>query len=154
MAKKKKNQTPTIENRKARFKFQILETYEAGMSLLGAEVKSIRQGQISLQEGYVKISNGNVFLHGAHISPFEHMSSHQQPDPVRNIQLLLHRKEIRKLAVNTDQNGLTLVPLKVYFKCGKAKLLLGVAKGKKMFDKRQDLKKKSIEKNLRKKYNI
>jgi len=154
MKKKKANKTPSIENRKARFKYQILDTFEAGMSLMGSEVKSIRLGQISLQEGYVVIKRFEAFLMGSHIAPFEQAGLHQQHPPIRQIRLLLHKKEILKLKVKTEQDGLALIPLKIYFTRGKIKLSLALGRGKKLFDKRQDLKTKAIEKNLRKKFKI
>lgn len=149
MAKKEKNHEPTIENRQARFKFQIFETFEAGMVLRGNEIKSFRDSSVSLQEGYVHVHNGELLLEGVHVTPYKHISSHSTMEPVRSIRLLMHRREINHLESETKLKKLTIAPLKIYFKKGYAKVLIGLARGKKAADKRQDIKKKDIERSLR-----
>lgn len=131
-------------NRKARHEYEILETYEAGMELKGPEVKSLRDGGVSFQDAFARVDGGEVWLHSLHISPYEQANRFNQ-DPVRPRRLLLHRNQIRQLAVQTDEKGLTLVPLEIYFKRGYAKVLLAVARGKKLHDKRETLKRKQQE---------
>jgi len=128
-------------NRKARHEFEIMETFEAGMVLRGAEVKSLRDGQVSFQDAYARIKNGEVWLHSLHISPYE-QATHQQMDPTRTRKLLLHGHEIRKLVGSVEEKGRTLIPLEIYFKRGYAKILLALARGKQLHDKRRDLKRK------------
>ena len=135
-------------NRKARHEYTILDTIEAGLVLRGAEVKSLRQGNASLVEGYAGIKNGEVWLIGVHINPYEH-GSLADHDPLRPRKLLLHRKEIRKLHARIGERGLTVIPLKLYFKNGVAKVLLGIARGKKEHDKRQDISKRDAERAIR-----
>lgn len=147
---KKENLSPTIENRQARFKFQVFETFEAGMVLKGTEVKSIRDSAISIQEGYVHVFKGELLLEGVHITAYNHHSTHTQAESVRSIHLLMHKHEIDKLAMEMKLKKLTVVPLKIYFNKGRAKVLIGLARGKSSVDKRQDIKKRDIEKNLRK----
>ena len=125
-------------NRKARHEFTIEDTFEAGISLTGTEVKSLRDRRCSLQDGYAVIRDGTVILKGAHIAPYEQGASHNV-DPLRDRQLLLHRGEIRKLTTKLQERGFTLVPLSIYFKRGKAKVELGLAKGKTTYDKRRKL---------------
>ena len=149
---KEKNHEPTIENRQARFKYQIFETFEAGMVLRGNEIKSFRESSVSLQEGYVHVHDGTLLLEGVHITPYEYQSTHVPREPVRSIRLLMHRREIDNLASEMKLKKQSIVPLKIYFKKGYAKVMIGLARGKKYEDKRQDLKKKDIEKNLRRKY--
>lgn len=131
-------------NRKARHEYEVLETYEAGMELKGPEVKSLRDGGVSFQDAFARVDGGEVWLHSLHISPYEQANRFNQ-DPVRPRRLLLHRNQIRQLAVQTDEKGLTLVPLEIYFKRGYAKVLLAVARGKKLHDKRETLKRKQQE---------
>ncbi|MCB0272179.1 MAG: SsrA-binding protein SmpB [Bdellovibrionales bacterium] len=152
--KKEKNTSPTIENRQARFKFSISETFEAGLELKGSEVKSIRASQISLQEGFAFSKKGELFLDGVHIAPYEQTGTHDQHPQIRKIRLLLHKREIIKISQKLDQEGLALIPLKIYFHHQKAKILLGLGKGKKLFDKRQDARKNEIEKSLRKNFKL
>ncbi len=150
MAKaQEKNHQPTIENRQARFKFQVFETFEAGMVLKGNEIKSIRGSSISLQEGYVHVHNDQLLLEGVHITPYKHQSTHSALEPTRSIRLLMHRNEIDKLKMEVKLKKQTIVPLKIYFKKGYAKVLIGLARGKSTVDKRHDIKKKDIERNLR-----
>jgi len=138
-------------NRKARHDYTILDTYETGIVLTGTEVKSLRQGNANLSDGYALIKNGEVWLVGMHINPYE-QGSYANVDPLRTRKLLLHRKEIRKIAGRLTDKGLTLVPLKVYFKNSMAKILLGVAKGKREYDKRQDIAKRETERRIRQRY--
>ncbi len=135
------------KNRKAFHDYHILETYEAGMSLAGTEVKSLREGKANLKESYVIIKNNEAFLFNCHISPYSHGNT-QNHDPVRTRKLLLHRKEIDKLWGNISQKGLTVVPLKLYFKAGKAKLEIGLAKGKKQYEKRDSIKEKEANREI------
>lgn len=133
MSKKKPSTAnPTIaENRKARFEYFIEETYEAGIALQGWEVKSLRAGRAQLKEAYVFIKDGEAFLFGAHISPLPTASTHVLPDPIRTRKLLLNRAEIDRLVGAVERRGYTLVPLEMYWKNGRAKLRIGLAKGKK-----------------------
>jgi SsrA-binding protein len=138
-------------NRKARHEYTILETYEAGIVLKGTEVKALRQGNASLVDGYAVIRGAEVWLSGMHITPYEH-GSYANVDPLRERKLLLHKDEIRKLVSRTREKGLTLIPLKVYFKNNRAKIQLGLCKGKKTYDKRHDIARREIERDLRRKY--
>jgi SsrA-binding protein len=128
-----------VENRRARHNFAIEETYEAGMALKGTEVKALREGKGQIAEAYAMVVGNEVFIHGMHISPYSGQSTHEAVDPVRTRKLLLHRKEIDRIAAATQQKGKTLVPLRVYFTHGIAKIELGIAVGKKTYDKRQDI---------------
>jgi len=125
-------------NRKARHEFTIEDTYEAGIALTGTEVKSLRDRRCSLQDGYAVIHDGIVLIKGVHISPYQQGALHNV-DPLRDRQLLLHRREIRKLTTKLQERGYTLVPLSIYFKRGKAKVELGLGKGKTTYDKRRKL---------------
>jgi SsrA-binding protein len=126
------------QNRKARHDFLILDTYEAGLALQGTEVKSLRQGSANLKDCYARIEGGEVFLYNFHVSPYDKANRYNH-DPLRVKKLLLHRKEIRKLVGKVQEKGLTLVALKVYFKRGKAKVELALARGKKLHDRREDV---------------
>jgi SsrA-binding protein len=126
------------QNKKSRHEYFIEETYEAGIELTGTEVKSIRQGRVNIRDSYAYIKNSEVFVSGMHISPYEQGNIFNQ-DPLRDRKLLLHRYEINKLIGYTQQKGLTLIPTQVYFKKGRVKVELGVARGKKLFDKRRDI---------------
>jgi SsrA-binding protein len=125
-----------ITNRKARYDYHVLDTYECGIMLLGAEVKSIREGHANLQDGYARVDEGEVWLHGLHVMPYA-FSHGVTLDPVRKRKLLLHRKQIEEITRATAEKGVTLVPLRVYFKDGRAKVELAVARGKARYDKRQ-----------------
>ncbi|MGE5370741.1 MAG: SsrA-binding protein SmpB [Solirubrobacterales bacterium] len=138
MAEKKKGEKVAIENRKARFNYHIEDTLEAGMVLHGTEVKSLRGGRGNLQDAYAEIKDGEVWVVNFHISPYEQANRFNH-EPRRLKKLLLNRKEINQLTGMTQQKGYTLVPLKVYFTRGKAKMLLAIAKGKKLHDKRDDI---------------
>ena len=137
-------------NRKARFDYTITDTIEVGIVLVGAEVKSARLGQISLDESYAKIKNGHLELIGAHIAPYK-FAPIESFSPTRTRTLLMHKEELRKLEAKLKTESLTLVPLKLYFKGSFAKVELGIAKGKKKFDKREALKNKTIEKEAKRK---
>ena len=128
-------------NRSASHEFHLLERFEAGLVLTGAEVKSCRAGKVNLKEAYAKVKDGEIFLHGAHFSPYL-QAGPDAPDPLRVRKLLLHAREIRRLARETEQGGMTLVPLKVYLKEGRIKLEIAIGKGKKAGDKREALKEK------------
>jgi SsrA-binding protein len=135
-------------NKKAFHDYFVLEKFEAGMALLGTEVKSLREGRINLKDSYAIVRNGEPFLLNCHISQYSH-GNRENHDPVRTRKLLLHHNEIRKLIGKTQEKGLTLVPLRVYFKRGKAKVELGVARGKKLFDKRETERRKELDREAR-----
>ncbi len=135
------------QNKKAYHDYSIEETYEAGIVLQGTEIKSIRQGKVNLKDSYARIEKGEVFLIGMHISPYEQGNRYNH-DPLRERKLLLHNKEISKLIGETKEIGYSLVPLKLYLKNGYAKVLIGLAKGKKKYDKREDLKKKEAKREV------
>ena len=135
-------------NRKAFHEYYILDRYEAGIELIGAEVKSIRDGKVSLQEAYAEIRSGEAWIVAMHINPYP-LATHIEPDPTRDRRLLLHKKEIRKLKSQTDEKGLTVVPLRIYFKGKVCKLELGVARGKKLYDKRESIKKRDEDRRMR-----
>jgi len=131
-----------VENRKASHDYFIEERYEAGVALEGWEVKAIRAGRAQLKEAYVIVSNEEIFLIGAHISPLSAASTHVNPDPVRTRKLLLHAEEIRRLIGKVDRAGYTLVPIDLHYVRGRVKINIGLAKGKKQYDKRADEKEK------------
>ncbi|MGL5346428.1 MAG: SsrA-binding protein SmpB [Peptostreptococcaceae bacterium] len=133
-------------NRKARHEYFIEETYECGIELKGTEVKSIRLGKLNLGEGYASVDNSEVFLKQVHISPYE-QGNRFNVDPLRTRKLLLHKAEIRKLIGATTIKGFSLIPLSVYLKNGKVKVELALAKGKKLYDKRQDIAKKDAQRS-------
>lgn len=137
-----------ISNRRARHEYEVLDVYETGIVLVGSEVKSLRLGKANLQDSYADLRKGEVWLHNMHISPFEKANQFNH-DPMRVRKLLLHKNEIRKLIGKTTEKGLTLVPLKVYFKKGKAKVELALCKGKKLHDRREDIKKRDVEREIR-----
>jgi len=136
-------------NRKARHEYHILETLEAGLVLTGTEVKSLRQGRANLKDSYATVRDGEVFLLNTHISPYDHGNINNH-DPLRERKLLLHRREIRKLIGKVQEKGLTLIPLRLYFKRGKAKVELALAKGKKIYDKRADIAKRDARREMEK----
>ncbi|BAY26561.1 tmRNA-binding protein SmpB [Calothrix sp. NIES-2100] len=136
------------DNRQARYLYEILETYEAGIQLTGTEVKSIRQGKVNLQDGYALIRDGEAWLINAHISPYTASGQYFNHEPRRTRKLLLHKQEIRKLIGKVEQQGLTLVPLKLYFKRGRVKVSIALGKGKKLHDKREDLKKRQDKRDM------
>lgn len=148
MPKKSKAKAPpgkvVASNRKARHDYNIIETLEAGISLLGSEVKSLRSGRASLQGSFALVRDGELFLVGMHIPPYEKASADQH-EPTRTRKLLVHKDEIRRLRGKTTERGLTLIPLQCYFSHGVAKIELGLARGKKLYDRREDLKKRDAE---------
>lgn len=147
MAKKKNKKTSpnTIgTNKQARRLYEILETFEAGLSLLGSEVKSLREGHVSFKDGYVTFRDGSAFLVGVHIAPYEKTGLYDQHDPERQRRLLLHKREIAMLQAKAEQKGLTVVPMKMYFARGKVKLQIGIGRGKNVHSKKQDLKARDI----------
>lgn len=136
--KKKKGIQPVVENRKARHEYHIEETYEAGLALVGTEVKSLRMGKGNLQDAYAVVKSGEVWVNNFHISPYEQGNQFNH-EPKRPKKLLLHKAEIRRLLSLQKEKGYTLIPLKIFFKHGLAKMDLAVAVGKKLYDKRQDI---------------
>ena len=140
-------------NKKAYHDFFIEEKYEAGLVLHGTEVKSLRMGKCSIKEAFIRIENGEVYIYGMHISPDEKGNIFNK-DPLRVRKLLLHRQEIRKLIGNSSEKGYTIVPLQVYFKDGRAKIEIGLAKGKKLYDKRQDIAKKDQKREAEKELKV
>ena len=152
---KKMNIKVVCQNKKARYNYEILEIIEAGMVLLGTEVKSLRQGRANLKDSYARIKAGELYLMQCHISPYSH-AYHDNHEPDRARKLLVHKREIKRLQGKTQEKGLTLVPLKIYFKDGKAKVELGLARGKRMYDKRQTLaerdSKRQVERALKERY--
>ncbi len=154
MAKTSKDNVRMIaNNKKARFDFFIEETYEAGISLHGTEVKSLRMGKCSIKEAFVRIEQGEVFIYGMHISPYEKGNIFNK-DPLRVKKMLLHRQEIRKLLGQIKQKGYTLVPLMVYFKGSLVKIQIGLARGKKLYDKREDIAKKDQRREAEKNFKV
>ena len=135
------------QNRQASYEYSILETFEAGMVLKGTEIKSIRNARINIRDGYMSIRNGEATLQNVHISPFEQGNIFNH-DPLRSRKLLLHKKQINYLANQTKTQGVTVIPLKVYIKDGYAKVLIGVAQGKKKYDKRESLKQKDMKREV------
>lgn len=138
-------------NRKAYHDYEILETIEAGIVLKGTEVKSLRQGKVSIQDSYAIIKDGEVWLLNMHISPYEYGNIHNH-DPLRDKKLLLHKHEIIRLSTKVKERGLTLIPLKVYFKNGKAKVELALVRGKKKYEKKEDIAERELQRELKRKY--
>ena len=138
---------PIADNRKARHKYEVLDTLECGIALLGSEVKSLRAGKVSLDESYGRVIDGEVWLVGCDIAEYT-FANRLNHDPRRRRKLLLHQREIRKFAGQAFEKGLTLVPLKMYFQRGRAKLLLGICRGRKLHDKREKLKKETMKREM------
>lgn len=141
-------QANIAENRKAYHDFHLLESFEAGIVLLGTEVKAIREGRVNLRDSFARLENGEVFLYNVNISPYSHRgySSHE---PLRRRKLLLHREEIRKLTGKTVEKGMTLVPVRMYLKDGRVKVAVSLAKGKKEYDKRETIKRREADRETR-----
>jgi SsrA-binding protein len=135
-------------NRKARHQYEVMETFEAGLVLKGPEVKSIRDGKVSFQDSFARVEQGEVWLHSLHISAYEQANRANQ-DPVRPRKLLMHRHEIRRLVGKVEEKGLTLVPLEIFFSRGYAKVKLALARGRKLHDKREELKRRDQEREAR-----
>src|ERR1700736_1224758 len=131
-----KGPRPVATNRKARHDFDVLETVEAGIALAGSEVKALREGKVQLRDSYARVQDGEVWLHGVHVAPYAFSSGFGLVDPDRPRKLLLHRREIAEIAQRTAQDSLTLVPLAIYFKDGRAKVDLALARGRRQYDKR------------------
>ena len=153
MAKQKETQKLIANNKKAYHDYFIEESYEAGIALHGTEVKSMRQGKCSIKESFIRIENGEVYVYGMHVSPYEKGNIFNK-DPLRVKKLLLHKYEINKLSGKVAEKGLTLVPLQVYFKEGKVKVEIGLARGKKLYDKRQDIARKDQRREAEKEFKV
>ena len=153
MAKGKESQKLIANNKKAYHDFFIDETYECGIALHGTEVKSIRMGKCSIKEAFVRIEDGEVFVYGMHVSPYENGNIFNK-DPLRLKKLLLHKYEINKLLGKIKEKGYTLVPLQVYFKDGKVKVEIGLARGKKLYDKREAIAKKDQRREAEKEFKV
>jgi len=147
-AGEKDQSEPIAENRKAFHDYHILETFEAGIALLGTEVKGIREGRANLRDSFARVDRGEVWLFNVHINPYSHRG-YVDHDPKRKRRLLLHKHEIRKLIGKTVEKGLTLVPTRMYFKNGKVKVALALAKGKEAHDKRETLRKREVDRETR-----
>lgn len=152
MAKKQSGEKIIAQNKTARLNYFIDETMEAGISLVGTEVKALREGKVNLKDSYAMVEGGEVFVHDMHISPYSH-GNRMNHEPLRKRKLLLHGREIKRLYGKSRERGLALIPLKLYFRNGRVKLELGVGKGKKLYDKREDMKgrdaKREIERGMR-----
>jgi len=155
VTKKGTSEKIICQNKLARRNYFIEDTYETGIVLVGTEVKALREGRGNLKDSYAGVKNGEVFLYDMHISPYSHGNRYNH-DPLRARKLLLHKREIRKLYGKSREKGLTLVPLKAYFKNGKVKIEIGAGKGKKLYDKREDMKRRDdrrdMERALREKH--
>ena len=145
---REKAQSSIAENRKAFHDYHLIETFEAGLVLLGTEVKAIREGRVNLRDSFARVEDGEVFLYNVHISPYSHRG-YADHEPLRRRKLLLHRSEIRKLIGKTVEKGMTLVPIRMYFKDGRVKIAVSVAKGKKDYDKRETIKKRETDRETR-----
>jgi SsrA-binding protein len=141
-------QKVVAENRKAHHDYHLFETFEAGIALLGTEVKAIREGRVNLRDSFARVEDGEVFLYNVNISPYSHRG-YVDHEPLRRRKLLLHRSEIRKLIGKTVEKGMTLVPLRLYFKDGRAKVAISLAKGKKEYDKRETLRRRDADREAR-----
>jgi SsrA-binding protein len=141
-------QTNIAENRKAFHDFHVVETFEAGIVLLGTEVKAIREGRVNLRDSFARVENGEVFLYNVNISPYSHRG-YATHEPLRRRKLLLHRDEIRKLVGKTVAKGMTLVPVRLYYKKGRVKVAVSLAKGKKEYDKRETIKRREADRETR-----
>ncbi len=153
MAQSKETQKLIANNKKAFHDYFIDETYEAGVALHGTEVKSMRMGKCSIKESFIRIENGEVFVYGMHVSPYEKGNIFNK-DPLRVKKLLMHRHEINRLAGKIAEKGYTLVPLQVYFKNGKVKAEIGLARGKKLYDKRRDIAKKDYRRETEREFKV
>jgi SsrA-binding protein len=145
---REKAQRLIADNRKARHDYHILETYEAGVALLGTEVKAIREGRVNLRDSYARTDGGEVWMVNVHISPYSHRGYADHAE-TRQRKLLMHRHEIRKLIGRTAEKGLTLVPLQMYFKNGRIKVLVGLARGKQAHDKRETIRRREVDRETR-----
>ena len=153
MGKERETKKLIANNKKAFHDYFIDETYEAGVALHGTEVKSMRMGKCSIKESFIRIENGEVFVYGMHVSPYEKGNIFNK-DPLRVKKLLMHRYEINKLQGKVAEKGYTLVPLQVYFKEGRVKVEIGLARGKKLYDRRQDIAKKDQRREAEKEFKV
>jgi SsrA-binding protein len=155
LAKKEGSQKIICQNKLARLNYFIDDTYEAGIVLLGTELKALRDGKAHLKDSYALVQNGEIFLYDMHIGPYSH-GNRANHEPLRVRKLLLHKREIKRLYGKSQEKGLTLIPIKLYFKAGKVKVEIGVGKGKKLYDKRSDIKKRDdlreVERGFRSRY--
>jgi SsrA-binding protein len=147
-SEREKAQSNIAENRKAYHDFHLLESFEAGLVLLGTEVKAIREGRVNLRDSFARVEDGEVFLYNVTISPYSHRG-YADHEPLRRRKLLLHRDEIRKLIGKTVEKGMTLVPTRLYFKDGRVKVAVSLAKGKKDYDKRETIKRREVDRETR-----
>jgi SsrA-binding protein len=147
-ADRKKAERIIAENRKALHDFHLLETFEAGMALVGTEVKAIREGRVNLRDSFARVQSGEIFVHNVHIGSYS-SRGYADHEPLRPRKLLLHRHEIRKLAGKTTEKGMTLVPVRMYFKDGRVKIAISLAKGKKDYDRRETIKRREIDRETR-----
>ena len=145
---REKAQANIAENRKAFHDFHLLETFEAGVVLLGTEVKAIREGRVNLRDSFARVEDGELFLYNVHISPYSHRG-YADHEPLRRRKLLLHRDEIRKLIGKTVEKGMTLVPVRMYFKDGRVKIAVSLAKGKQLYDKRETERRRETDRETR-----
>ena len=145
---REKAQSSVAENRKAFHDFHLMETFEAGLVLLGTEVKAIREGRVNLRDSFARVEDGEVFLYNVNISPYSHRG-YADHEPLRRRKLLLHRSEIKKLIGKTVEKGMTLVPVRLYFKNGRVKVAVSLAKGKKDYDKRETIKRREVDRETR-----
>ncbi len=151
--KKEQNDNLIAQNKKAHHDYFIKDTYEAGIALTGTEIKSVRARRVNLRDGYVQIINGSAFLENVHISEYKQGNRYNH-EPLRSRRLLLHKKEIARLAKDQSARGIAIIPLKVYLKHGFAKVLIGVGQGKKKYDKRETIKRRDQDRELRRRYKI
>ena len=145
---REKAQSYIAENRKAAHDYHLLETFEAGVVLLGTEVKAIREGRVNLRDSFARVEDGEAFIYNMNISPYSHRG-YAEHEPLRRRKLLLHRDEIRKLIGKTVEKGMTLVPVRMYFKNGRVKVAVSLAKGKKEYDKRETIKRREADRETR-----
>jgi SsrA-binding protein len=145
---REKAQTSIAENRKAFHDYHLLETFEAGIVLLGTEVKAIREGRVNLRDSFARVEGGEIFLYNVNISPYSHRG-YADHEPLRRRKLLLHRTEIRKLIGKTVEKGMTLVPTRLYYKDGRVKVAISLAKGKQAYDKRETIKRREADRETR-----
>jgi len=145
---REKAQSSIAENRKAFHDYHLMESFEAGIALLGTEVKAIREGRVNLRDSFARVEDGEVYLYNVNISPYSHRG-YADHEPLRRRKLLLHRDEIRKLIGKTVEKGMTLVPVRLYFKNGRIKVAVSLAKGKKDYDKRETIKRREVDRETR-----
>jgi SsrA-binding protein len=141
-------------NKKARFNYAIDESFECGVALVGSEVKSFKEGRFSFADAYAQVEKDELWLVALHVTPYAYSSRYSPPDPLRRRKLLVHKKEIKRLKRVTEEKGLTLVPLKFYLKRGMVKCELGIARGKKLFDKRHDIRKRDVTREIEREFRV